>query len=296
MNKILSSILLATFFPILLSCTKENPIPPETGDRYVEIKDFDKIDVDGNVKVNVHYSPTFNGKVKIQSGQYDGSKVNLKVENKELYIYTDDNVGITENITIDIFVPVLTEIKLESKQHVIVYCDNIMNIPSLHIVTEAESRLELYNLNATAINSRQEASSELIISSALAPNNGPNVYSNNVTVVNKNSIQVNNTLIRGDSFVVNKSAVPATYTVLGKATFFAIITTGTFRGEGKSTIDISGMPVNELYLKMEGESQAKTWALHSLSGTGEGQSFVTYIGNPALSYITSGYAQIMSLN
>ena len=283
------------FLTVIAGCKKDEDKNPQTGDRVVKVENYDKVDVDGNLVVKVHYSADPTGEVRINSNNYDWSKVVVRSENGELIIHADDNIALSENIIIEIFVPVLTAIRLENTQQAIIYWDPAINIPALDIVTEAESRLEIYNLNATSVNSRQEATSDIFISSAVAPVVTPANFNGNVTKVDNKTIVVDGKMVvKGDSIRVNNTS-PVTYTVYGEASSYNLVQSAFFRGEGKSSIDISAMPTQNLNLKLEGESKAIVWATNTLSGKGEGQSVLSYYGTPAVSYITSGSARIIGL-
>jgi hypothetical protein len=284
-------------FCLAVSCKKDKEEPtvsPAPDNGIVKVKNFNKVDIDGNIYLNVHYTPQSTGEVKIVSEKY---RTSVKVEslNGELIINADENLPLSSQIIVDISVPTLVGLRLENNQQSVITWDTDLNIQSVEIVTEASSELEIRNFKAANFSSRQETGSLLTISGGTVIST-PSVFSGDIIEIDKNTIVVDNKiLVKGDKIESNQSGSPASYTVYGNAVSYPFINSGMFTAEGNARLSAENFPVKNLDIKLSGNSNAKVWCYNFLTGKGEGNSLLSYKGTPAVNYSVSDNAAIHQL-
>ncbi len=281
----------------LQACTEEQ-VSKDQGTR--RVKSFDKIAIDGNIIVKVQKAPSASSEieVKINSSPDLHAKVGVTSENGTLMLTATTDITLAKNVVVELAVPQLSSIKLENIQQASFYFVGDFHIPTLDIVTEAESKLQLYNLQADVITSRQEGQSELIISSALDPLVAPLRFSGQVVQLNDNSMLIDNKiLVTGSSIEVDATVTPHVYTVLGSSIKkYYLVQAAQFITQGTTSIDAANLYVRTLGIKLEGESRAKVWVKELLQGKGEGNAVLSYTGSPQVQFTTSGGARILNNN
>ncbi len=281
----------------LQACTEEK-VEKDLGTR--RVRSFDKIAIDGDIIVKVHQAPAATGEieVKINSSPDLYAKIGVTSQDGTLLLTAATDITLARNVVVELAVPQLSSIKLENTQQASFYFVGDFHIPTLDIVTEAESKLQLYNLQADVITSRQEGQSALIISSALDPIVAPLTFSGQVVQLDSRSILIDNKiLVTGGSIEVNTTVTPHVYTVLGSPVKkYYLAQSAQFITQGTTTIDAANLYVRTMDIKLEGESRACVWVKELLRGKGEGNSILSYTGSPQVLFTTSGGAKILNNN
>lgn len=101
--------------------------------------------------------------VQIISGAYQG-QLTISSKDGELRI-VGDKLNLDEQVVIKIFPGTLNTIRSESGHKVIF--EGVVIQPTLDIITEGNSELELYGLQVDAVEAKLEADSKLVLSSFL---------------------------------------------------------------------------------------------------------------------------------
>jgi hypothetical protein len=301
MKKILSLTAIAIILLLSSSCSKDDDakLPME-----FTVPDYSGVSVDGEVKVlfdrqssSLKSGSTYNNDeftIKIKSNAGQRNSINVNSEGGVLIITAEDDIVLSDSVTIELLTSELDEIRLESDQEAIF---EGIDQEVLTVVTEARSRLYLWDIMVDNLTCRTEGESEFILTTLSES------YTDNQSFEESRGVMVDeNTLLVDDSYFVVGDSIKLEndmWIVYGDnvSSLFHIINCD-FVTEGETYIDAGDAATLNVNINLEGESEATVWALESISGKGEGNSQLFYVNVNGLDisgFITEGNAQIIPL-
>lgn len=265
-----------------------------------EVSEFTKVSVGGQIQVYFdNESSVLNGEttfyVKIDSDSEQRTAINVTSEGGTLTITADENeIVLTDGVKIYLSSLDLTEIRLESDQVAEFY--GMFNQDELSVVTEANSKLYLYDTQVKNLTCRTEGESEFVLTTYSENLDGDQTYEEARGVqISETSLLVDNSfIVTGESVVLENG----TWTVTSEVSSQYQMTHCDFITQGNTNIDAQGAACKNVNIKLEGSSEAKVWAFENITGKGEGESRLFYTIVEGLNingFATSGNAQIIPL-
>ena|SRR5690554_4577285 len=286
---------------ILNGCKKEDDIIQNLYES--EINAFEKVSVKGNLTVVFkNQSNILNSALSSTSPDY---KVNisapgnlrnhvwLKSENNLLTIITDEEVQLSDSIVVEVWSKELNEIRLERDQ--VAEFIGIFNQEKLTVVTEANSKLTLLEVQVDKLYCKTEGESELIITTHAEVHEGNRSYDISKAVqMNEYTLLVDNSLVVvGDSVKLENEY----WTIYGQQIHeHFVMTYCDFKTEEKTIVDAQDALVKSVNISLEGQSEAIIRATEAITGTGEGTSILWYKkleGVDLTGFVTNGGAEII---
>jgi hypothetical protein len=268
-----------------------------SNEKTMAVGSFNAIDVDGNAVVR--FDPTLRSTetIVIKGNPDHVGNLDVEVANGILMIRSSDNVQLSDSLTIIANPSSLIGIILEADQSAVVYWDgdhdHLLN--SLSIKTEANSMLGLFNIRASHIDIKQEAQSKVELESwywqefdTLA------ILKTTAVLIDDDSYLVDDNYVIVFESVREVEKDGQIYLVFDgpKSQRFFIVPNVMAKLEATSELVADEMPIRNLDIKLEGESNASVWVTEKIAGKGEGKSRLVYKGTPAINYITQGEATI----
>ncbi|WP_057935602.1 GIN domain-containing protein [Algoriphagus resistens] len=316
MKKILN---LAVFFAslVIAACNHDDENGPELPMEFT-VDSYESVSVDGQLKVVFHRleipsqqsvslksdtasvrttSSTSTGefKVKIKSDPLQRRSLQVKSEGGVLFIIAENNIMLSDSITVELYSDELNEIRLESDQ--IAEFRGVFDQESLNVVTEARSKLGLYDFRVDYLTCKTEGESEVTLSTYTeGMGEDPSFEESTGVLINDQTLLVNNSIyVRGDSVRLEGEL----WIVYGNdvSSYFEMELCD-LKTEGETIIDAIDAASRNVNIKLEGNSEARIWATESITGKGEGASKLYYINVTGLDnsgFVMEGSAQIIAL-
>lgn len=234
--------------------------------------------------------------VTIKSTNDQLKEINVVSDAGILYITASDNLRIEDDVVIELNNDEIFEIKLESDQKAVF--EGAFEEEELHVKTEANSELTLSGIFVERLISKQEGESILNISSETQEIEGPVTFpEDGGALLNDTTLLVNESYyVYGDSIKLELIEEDSLWVVYGDTVEIqAELAYCEFKTEGNTFINAENARIRDIYIKLEGSSEAKVWATDRLSGKGEGSSTLYYKENPIIEFNTSGGAKILPL-
>ncbi len=274
-------IALLGFLLICIACEKGKPSPPP-GDKPIHPGEFSAVSIDGDIKVVFKKKQAGDPQgdqntVLIHANQEQRPELSVDNQSGILKIRASQQIELEDGVVVQVISGHITELRLEANQRSLV--EGNFEQEQILIVTQANSQLEIENLKVEHLRTRQQGGSLLEISSRLPGYPNQTFYANNTAhLVDQNTLVVENmTVIKSDSISINGGGFNLhginneAYALLREA---EILTLGTATFKGYAT------PIAKVHAKIAGNTGAQIWALDSLSGSAEGDSFIALRGNP----------------
>lgn len=307
MKRIINLALVASIL-VFTSCEKEdmnegNDLPMEFA-----VESYSNVSVDGDLEVvfnqeDLNRSSSYikqassnagNFSVKIYATPEQREKIKITSENGVLYITSEDGIQLSDGVIVELFAQDLVEIRLESNQ----IADFIgLKEHDLTVVTEANSKLRLLDIQVDHLIAKTEGESELTVTTFSENFNTSQTFDEERgLLIDDQTLLVDNLYIYRGSDI---SLTDGVWSVGGEDIFsnFRILTLD-FKTEGETTIDASYAVSQTVDIKLEGQSTAAVWALDRITGKGEGSSHLYFrpVGGLNLSgFTTQGEAQVSPL-
>lgn len=309
MKRIITLALIASIL-VFASCEKEdlnggNDLPMEFA-----VESYSNVSVDGDLEVVFNQgdlsrsastssvkqssSNAGNFSVKIYATPEQREKIKITSENGVLYINSGDGIQLSDGVIVELFAQDLVEIRLESNQ----IADFIgIKEHDLTVVTEANSKLRLLDIQVDHLIAKTEGESELTVTTFSEDFNTSQTFDEERgLLIDDQTLLVDNLYIYRGSDI---SLTDGVWSVGGEDIFsnFRILTLD-FKTEGETTIDASYAVSQTVDIKLEGQSTAAVWALDRITGKGEGSSHLYFrpVGGLNLSgFTTQGEAQVSPL-
>lgn len=298
---------------VLASCEKDDVDVDERNDLPMEftVDGYSDVSVDGELEVLFNQDTSNRSSstnsitkqsssnpgdftVKIYATPEQREKIQITSENGILYISSEDGIQLSDGVIVELFAQDLEEIRLESNQE----ADFIGIIErDLVVVTEANSKLRLLDIQVDHLIAKTEGESELTVTTFSEDFDTDQTFNEERGfLIDENTLLIDNIFVyRGE----NVSLDDGTWTVGGEDIFsnFRILTTD-YKTEGETHIDASFAVSETVDINLEGNSQAAVWALDRITGKGEGSSHLYYrpVGGLDISgFITEGESQVSPL-
>lgn len=285
-----------TFFNALMllllwGCSDQDAAQPGV----VKVDDYQQVSIAGNIVVRFKQEETIsdkNNEVHIISSAYQ-DQLTVSSKDGELRI-VGDNISLEEQVIVEIYPGPLDAIRLESGQKAVF--EGVIIQPALAIVTEGNSELELYGLQVDAVEAKLEADSKLVLSTFLETKaDSVDFPEADAVQINDYTLQYNRALVKGDSVKLITVEDHTVWRIYGEEIdYYYYPATVNFRTEGEVILHAVDTPVEEVHINLQGHSQATVWATGAITGKGEGESKLTYRGEPATTgFILQGGAQML---
>ena len=163
-------------------------------------------------------------------------------------------------------------------------------------MTEGNSELEIYGLQVDAVEAKLEADSKLVLSTFLETiTDSVDFPRAEAMLIDDYTLQLDRKLIKGDSIKMISVEDQEVWRVYGQEIhFYYYPETVNVKTEGEVTLNAIDSPVEDVQINLQGASQALVWATGTISGKGEGESSLTYKGNPGISnFLLQGGATLL---
>lgn len=211
--------------------------------------------------------------VKIKSTENQRQSIHVSSENGVLTINADGDIELSDGVVIELSTAELEEVRLEKDQEAVFV--GISNQDQLNVVTEARSKLSLLDVAVNHLYCKTEGESEVIVTTLAEELIGVQSYPESRGVLINDTI-----LLVDDSYFIvadNVKLENAVWTVSSDVVYSQFqMTSCEYKTEGKTFVDASEALVRNVWINLEGESEATVWATESITGKGEGESTLNY--------------------
>lgn len=306
-------IYMAVCIVALAACNDDDNGQVRPNERDFTVEDYNQIRIGTGVTVinQVQGSGAGNGRmtssgnpglITVKGNPQLISGITIEVIDGVVYIRASNEIELEDSVKVEFNTADVSTITLEANQHATVYWEAEETIlENLEIKTEANSTLEFFGLKATNVSVKQEAESQVLLTSGgVIDLDSVVLEAEWVEVVTENTALIDDhylyTFDHIELYVDEEDNNKEYYIITGVEIWVAfIIDNVEVRTEATTSFNAVDAAVANMDIKLEGESEATVWVLDALHGTGQGSSKLYYRGDPQINFTVEGSAEIIPL-